>query len=126
MSKILVIDDDPSICELVRHYLEKVGHDVTIAHDGREGIDVFSMEHFDLVIVDIFMPRKDGIETILELREQNKNACIMAISGGGKMAAGKEYLSYAKALGADCILSKPFAKSQLLQAVSELTAPETS
>ncbi len=123
MSKILVIDDDPSICELIRHYLENAGHSATLARDGREGLELFAGGMFSLVIVDIFMPRKDGIETILELREHCAEARILAISGGGKLA-GKEYLSYAKALGADRILAKPFTKTQLLAAVAELGASE--
>jgi DNA-binding response OmpR family regulator len=119
MSSILVIDDDPSICELIRHYLENAGHTVSLARDGREGVDIFSGESFDMVIVDIFMPNKDGIETILELRDQHADAKIMAISGGGRLA-GKQYLTYAQALGADSILPKPFTKQQLLDVVQEL------
>ncbi len=96
MKNILVIDDDPSIRGIVRLYLEDAGYTVFDAEDGRVGLEVFAKQPVDLVILDIFMPEMDGIETIQELREKNTGCKVLAISGGS-LKMGMDFLQHAKA-----------------------------
>lgn len=119
---ILIIDDDPSMRDLLDFHLRGLHWDVSLAEDGQAGLEVLAERPADLVIVDIFMPRKDGIETILELRAAGGHSKILAISGGGTIG-GLEYLSYAKVLGADEVLSKPITRDRLLETVSRVMEP---
>lgn len=121
MSNILVIDDDPSIRGFVRLYLEEAGHGVFEAEDGKVGMRIFSQHTIDLVVLDIFMPEKDGIETIQDIREKNADCKVLAISGGS-VKMGMDFLHHAKAFGANEILVKPFNEKELLAAVSRLLA----
>lgn len=122
MARVLVIDDDSLMRDLIRIYLEGDGFEVVEAGDGHDGVSRYRQKPADVVIVDIFMPRKDGIETIMDLRDIDPSANILAISGGGELA-GMEYLSYARSLGADNILPKPFKRDELLAAVRKTTQP---
>lgn len=120
MSRILVIDDDTLMRDLIRIYLEQDGFEVVEAGDGQDGVSRYRQRPADVVIVDIFMPRKDGIETIMDLRDIDPAAHILAISGGGELA-GMEYLTYARSLGADNILPKPFKRDELIAAVRQIS-----
>ncbi|NDY55177.1 response regulator [Desulfovibrio sulfodismutans] len=120
MKTILVIDDDETIRSVMRLYLEGEGHAVLEATDGKAGMRLFHAHPVDLVILDIFMPEKDGIETIQEIREAG-NCRVLAISGGSP-SMGMDFLHHAKAFGANDILVKPFSESELLGAVHRLTA----
>ncbi|MDQ7830503.1 MAG: response regulator [Desulfovibrionaceae bacterium] len=119
MKTILVIDDDATIRGVVRLYLETEGHVVLEATDGKAGMRLFHANPVDLVILDIFMPEKDGIETIQEIREAG-NCKVLAISGGSP-TMGMDFLHHAKAFGANDILVKPFSESELLDTVRRLT-----
>ena len=119
MAKILVIDDEQDIRSLLSNFLVRKGYAVDTASDGEEGMQLFKKNQYDLVIVDIFMPEKEGIETIREIREENTNIKIMAMSGGG-MVEKDEILEIAKAFGANQALSKPFEMSNLLTTVHDL------
>ena len=119
MGRVLVIDDDPAIRGSIRKILEREGHDVREARDGDEGVRLFRHERVDVVVTDLIMPGKEGIETILELRENDPGVRILAISGGGTML-GESVLSDAEAIGADASLSKPFTVDQLRRAVAAL------
>jgi CheY-like chemotaxis protein len=116
MSSVLVIDDDPVTCEVAQRVLEKGGFVVTTASDAQSGIGRYAELRPDLVIVDILMPGKEGIATILELREANPEARILAMTGGGNFAAG-DVLRIAELLGADTSLKKPFRPAELLSTV---------
>ncbi len=119
MSLILIVDDDPSIRGFIRLYLEEAGHGVLEAEDGKACMRLFAGNAVDLVILDIFMPEKDGIETIQEIRDKNPDCKVLAISGGSvKMGMG--FLHHAKAFGANEILVKPFSEDELLGAVGRL------
>lgn len=118
MTRILVIDDDDDIRCLLRDVLEDEGYDVIVAQDGRRGSDLWRGEEVDLVITDIFMPEKDGIETISELRQLHPDVRIVAISGGGRLDAAN-YLESAELLGAVSTLPKPFGRNDLLREVRE-------
>ena len=112
MARILIIDDDVQILKLLRKILEYEGYDVVDAVDGNKGLKLYREDPTDLVITDIIMPEKEGIETIIDLRREFPEAKIVAMSGGGQ-----PYLHMAKGLGAMHTLSKTFGKEELLEAI---------
>ena len=118
MIHILVIDDEASVRTLVRQVLEEEGHLVNEAADGEEGLAQLQSTPIDLVITDIFMPHKEGIETIRELRRQFSGVKIIAISGGGRQSCLEPPLSEAKLFGAHHILAKPFTPQELVTVVN--------
>lgn len=117
--RALVIDDDELVRETIVAILKSVNLDVIAACDGEEGLQLFESDPTDLVITDILMPNKEGIETITELRAQDSDVKILAISGGGQVA-GPKYLKLAEKMGADRTLPKPFTPQQVLTIVDEL------
>jgi DNA-binding response OmpR family regulator len=119
MAKVLVIDDDPSFRRMIRMILTRMRHDVIEAQDGNEGVENFKAERPDLVISDIVMPDKEGIQTILEIRALAPDAKIIAMSGGG-VNVGTGYLTAALKLGANLTLSKPFRPAELTAMVEQL------
>lgn len=121
MARILIIDDEDMVCATLRHMLEPAGHTVATAANGRIGLETFRQESFDLVITDIIMPEREGIETIMELRRQRTDLGIIAISGGGRTGT-TDLLRIAGALGASATLSKPFRIDELLEAVNRVLA----
>lgn len=119
MAKILVVDDDDQVRLMMRQVLERDGYTVATAADGKEAIKLFKIEAFDLVITDIIMPEKEGIETITELRRDYPELKIIAISGGGRHRP-EGYLELAKGLGATMTMVKPFERSEILAAVKNV------
>lgn len=122
-ARILVIDDDPAVLSTVRRILERAGHEVLDAQDGREGLSLARREDPDLIITDLIMPEMEGIETIRTLREELPGVKIIAVSGGGAMGPGT-YLTDAEILGADRALAKPFTPAQLVDLVESLLMEE--
>ena len=116
MAHILIIDDEEELRATLRHMLEHDGHQVTEAANGAEGLRHYERESPDLIITDIIMPEKEGVETILALQRADPDLPIIAISGGGRLSA-TDFLSMAKKLGARQTLSKPFRRSELLAVV---------
>jgi len=116
---ILVIDDDENIRLLLRAILEPEGYRVLEASDGDKGVKEYQKNPTDLVITDLIMPGKEGIETIRDLRREFPNVKIIAVSGGGRIGPDS-YLKMAKGVGALCTLSKPIDRSGLLDAVKEV------
>jgi DNA-binding response OmpR family regulator len=123
MSKILIIDDEVHILLMLKKMLERAGYEVDIASNGTEGLDLFRKDLPDLVITDIIMPEKEGLETIREMRKENAELKILAMSGGGKISA-ENYLDTAKIFGASGIIEKPFNQSRLLSIVEGLMNEE--
>ena len=121
MSTILVVDDDDQVRSLLRRILQKEGHDVREAADGQAAIDACHSKCPDLLIMDLVMPGKEGLETIQEIRQQHPAQKILAISGGGA-GRSQSYLQLAKKLGASQALAKPFGVAELVQAVKQLLA----
>ncbi len=119
MARILVIDDEEQLRIMFRESLERVGYQVMDASNGKLGLKLCQEEQFDLVITDILMPEKDGIETIGEIRRYFPETKIIAISGGGQRLNAKDVLHTAGILGALCTLRKPFEIEELLSAVSD-------
>jgi DNA-binding response OmpR family regulator len=116
MARILVIDDDTAVCRVVRELLADDGHEAEEARDGAEGLRRCAADPPDLVITDLVMPNKEGIETIIELRRRFPGVRIIAMSGAGGQSP-TTYLAAASALGADAILRKPFRASDLRERV---------
>lgn len=119
MPIIVVVDDDEEVRQTLVRILEGVGHTVHPAADGDSGIALCDSVAPDLVITDILMPEKEGIETIRELKRLHPSLRIVAISGGGR-AGILDFLDMARALGADEVLQKPFRRSELLEVVDRL------
>lgn len=118
MARILVVDDEPSVRTTFKAILARAGHEVACAGDGNQALRAFQAEKFDLILIDIIMPDKEGVETIRELRRMDARLPIIAVSGGGR-AAGGSYLEIAMALGASRSLQKPVRSQQLVDAVAE-------
>jgi CheY-like chemotaxis protein len=119
MAKILVIDDEPFILLMIKKMLEKAGHEVDLAVNGIEGLQAFEKNKPDLLITDLIMPEKEGLETIVELRKKYPDLKIIAISGGGRISADG-YLPGAKLLGANMVFPKPLDQKEFLEAVATL------
>lgn len=118
MARILVIDDDAQFRSMIRTLLERQGYVVVEASDGEEGIKLFEGQGADLIITDIVMPNKEGLETIMELRRKVPRPKIIAVSGGGRIGP-ESYLHLAEKFGAVKVFSKPFDLKAFLQAVQE-------
>jgi CheY-like chemotaxis protein len=119
MAKILVFDDEPSILLMLKKLLEKAGHEVEVALNGKDGMVLFEKNKPDLLITDIIMPEKEGLETIYELRRSYPELKIIAISGGGRIGPDG-YLPGAKLMGANAIFTKPLIPKEFLKVVSDL------
>jgi YesN/AraC family two-component response regulator len=120
MSQILIIDDDPQILNMLGQILKREGHEVVEALDGKEGLKLYRENPTDLIITDIIMPVKEGIETIMELQRDFPDVKIIAISGGGHNNYPDEYLYIARMLGVQKTFAKPISREELLKAVREL------
>ncbi len=118
---ILVVDDDMALRQLVQRTLEGAGHKVACAGNGREASRAMAAAKspYDLVVTDLLMPERDGLELIDELRHQYPLVRVIAMSGGGRVAR-EEYLRMAKGLGAHALLNKPFNPEQLLSAAEKV------
>ena len=122
MSKkhVLIIDDDSNVRETICNDLIDCGYEVESAGNGEKGMDIINLRRPDLVITDIIMPGRDGIEIIMEIRKKYPGLRVLAISGGGRIRPG-DYLGMAHKLGAQVILRKPFDMIELEKAVERLT-----
>lgn len=115
---ILLIDDEKPFRAVIKQVLTRAGYDVVEAANGVEGIHLFYEEPADMIITDIIMPEKEGIETIIELKKAHPQVKLIAMSGGGWYGTDIDF-DMAKKLGART-LDKPFALQELLDVVSEL------
>jgi CheY-like chemotaxis protein len=116
MARILIIDDDPHSCELLRLVLAQEGHEVVDACNGREGLSRYRAAPTDVVITDLFMPEQEGIETIQALRRECPTVKIIVISGGDR-SGRLDFLPFATRLGAQRTLRKPVDLQELRDAV---------
>ena len=129
MGSILIIDDEEDIRDALQMVLESVGHDVKVASNGNEAVELQRSDPADLIITDVIMPGKDGVDTIKEIRQEFPGIRIIAISGGGGVQPTEyvpeaitttAYLAAAKEAGADMVFTKPFERKDLIQAVDDL------
>jgi CheY-like chemotaxis protein len=121
LAKILIVDDDSAVQATIRLILERAGHSVVVAGDGRKGLAIFETGNFDLLFLDIFMPGMDGLETMRLVHQQQPLIPIIVISGNPvtwDSATGPDFLTMAIKLGAVCSLQKPFKPAALLDAVA--------
>jgi DNA-binding response OmpR family regulator len=119
---VLVIDDDPGMRTTLQDVFEEARYEVLLARDGAEGLRLCQSRRVDLVVTDVFMPGREGLETIQALRRSFANIPIIVMSGGGE--SGKlDMLPVATALGAQRAFRKPFDIGELLAAARELVSP---
>ena len=128
MALVLVIDDEEDVRRVVDLILKNAGHDAVLAVDGHDGLQQFERQNFDLVICDLFMPNKEGIATLRELRRLDPAVPVIMMASGMFSTsylgvADVDYLAMAKALGAARTIEKPFKYSQLVRLVQECLAP---
>lgn len=121
MARILVIDDDSQVRTMLRLTLEYAGHEIVDAPNGQVGIDLYRDNPTDLIITDLIMPEKEGVETIQALKKEFPDARIIAISGGGRLGP-EEYLPLAQKFGAQRVFRKPINRDDLLEAIQEIMA----
>jgi CheY-like chemotaxis protein len=122
LAKILIVDDDTAVQATVRLLLERAGHNVVTAGDGRKGIALFEAGDFDLLFLDIFMPGMDGFETMRMVRQLRPLVPIIVISGrpiSSDEGGAPDFLTMAIKLGAVSSLQKPFKPAVLLSAVAD-------
>jgi DNA-binding NtrC family response regulator len=127
MARVLVIDDEEDVRRVVDVMLRNAGHDPVLAVDGNDGLRHFQKQPFDLVICDVFMPNKEGIETLKEIRQLDPTVSIIMMSGGAPTAyfwgaTHRDYLAMAEALGATRTIEKPFKYLKLIGLVQECLA----
>jgi DNA-binding response OmpR family regulator len=118
-ANVLVVEDDPEFLRLMSHALGAAGHTVLEAASGEAGLRLFRAEPPDLVVCDIVMPDRDGIELIPEMRELHPEVKLLAISGR-QMIGALDVLSLARRLGADATLAKPFTMEALVATAGAL------
>lgn len=117
MLKILVIDDSRVIVDYIKGNLEDAGYKVCTADNGKSGIEMIDRYDPDLVITDIIMPEKDGVEVIMHIRQLYPDIRTIVITSGGAIPA-KDHLSMASMLGADFVMQKPIDPLKLLSTIS--------
>lgn len=119
MSRILVVDDDPISRQILRAMLEKEGHVVSEAEDGVKAVNNYDKGSVDLVITDIFMPEKEGVQTVRELIKENPDVKIIAVSGGSS-SANYDSLDWIKMFGVKYTFTKPFNSKAIIAAIDDL------
>ena len=119
MARMLIVDDEAGIRETLSTLLKAEGHEIDTAANGFEATDTFREHPADLVICDIMMPDKGGLETIVELRKQHPAVKIIAISGASS-GGRRKILEWATKMGADRALCKPFVSEDINNAIREL------
>lgn len=123
MATIMVIDDEAPVRGVLRELLEQDGHKVLEACDGSEAIALIRQISVDLIITDLVMPNKSGIDVIMEIKNAMPALPIIALSGGGGIKTGRfDYLQIAKLIGANQIMSKPFAGADIRKQVNDMLA----
>ena len=110
---MLVVDDDSVLGGLISRGLRGVGYDVGEAVDGNKAIKALETRFYDAVVIDIIMPDREGVETIIEIRDRWPTIKVIAMSGGGRMDP-EMFLNLASNFGADSVLKKPFKLTDLL------------
>lgn len=128
MARILVVDDEPEIRDLCAVTLREAGHHVVMADNGQSALDIHRIAPQDLVLLDMFMPIKDGLETLSALKQAARAPKVIAVSAGWRVTGRRgedqnpprDVLDEARALGADAILHKPFDPDDLVRTVQGL------
>jgi CheY-like chemotaxis protein len=125
VARILVIDDEPQVLGMFEEFIRRLGHEVMSAHDGDEGLTLMRTTPADLVITDIFMPVKEGLSTIKDLKEEFPDVCIVALTGGARarqvgLTERMDVMEAAGRFGASRVLLKPVDMEELTDVVCGL------
>lgn len=123
MPRILIVDDEPNLRALLRRILEHEGHTVVEAPDGRHGLLLWRDQLIDLVLTDIYMPEKDGIELLVAIRKTRRPTKIICMTGASERGL-LNLNPAAEIMGADRTLSKPFGKEALLSTIIDVLMEE--
>lgn len=118
-TSVLIVDDNADMRAFVKIVLERAGFEAQVAPDGERALQVERAQPVDVLITDIFMPERDGIELIQQFKSAFPHVKIIAMSGGGRIST-RDYLPLAADIGADLVLRKPFAAETLLGMLQEL------
>ncbi len=121
-ARILVVEDDEQYRLLVQRTLQRGGYEVVAVADGNQAVEAARDPEVRLVVTDLIMPGKEGLETMMELRRARPSLPVIAMSGGGRGNPG-DYLKAARLLGAAGTLQKPFAVRDLLDLVGRTLGP---
>jgi CheY-like chemotaxis protein len=116
---ILLVDDDDQFRTMLSEVLTDAGYQVQEASNGQQALKLYESQPTDLVITDLVMPEKEGLEMIVEFRQLYSGAKIIAMSGGGR-GGSQATLKMARAFGAQRVLAKPFSHQEILEAVSQV------
>lgn len=122
MANILVVDDEAPVRNLLSDVLEKEGYTVFTAETGVEASTIYDSNDIDLIITDLVMPEKGGIDLIMELKKKDPEIKVIAISGGGGITGRFDYLPIAKLVGASEIIAKPFQVTEIRAQVAKMLA----
>ncbi len=125
MAAIIIVDDDPTVRAIAVEFLRDGEHAIVEAADGNEALRILKAVPIDLMVLDMLMPQKDGLETLMEARQIYPDVRILAISSGGSMDANY-LLAIARTLGADAVLSKPLTAARFRQVVEDLLIPAST
>lgn len=120
MTKILVVDDEPQVRGLMKHMIEDKGYEVVEAENGTVANTLCAEGDIDLIVTDLVMPEKNGIDLILLAKQAYPNLPIVAISGGGGITGRYDYLEIAELVGAKRVIRKPFTQENLMSAISDV------
>ena len=131
MTRVIVIDDEEDIRIVLKEILDRAGFEVEVAENAADGLDLLRDNGADVVVTDIIMPGKDGVDTVYDIRMEFPNTKVIVISGGGNInprdyeptaIKTSAYLASATAAGADMTLTKPFDRNEIVQALNDLVA----
>jgi CheY-like chemotaxis protein len=125
MPTILIADDDPTLRAVAREMLAGAHYRILEAADGDEALQIIRSTDVDLVVLDMLMPNKDGLETLMALREENRPALVLAISSGGQMESGS-LLRIAAAFGATETLAKPLRLDTFVPTIERILLARAS
>ena len=116
---VLVVDDDPAMVRLCERVLQQAAYRVFTANDGAAALRTMALSAVDLVLLDVFMPEKDGFETLNALRRHHPKIPVIAMSGGGFVTTPDDVLAQCRKLGVNGLLAKPFTDTELVRAVTD-------
>jgi DNA-binding response OmpR family regulator len=119
MPRILIVEDDDELAGFLSEKLQERGYEIVTAPDGVQALKTLETQSFDLVLTDIVLPEKEGVQTIREIKQINPNLPIVAMSGGG-IGSSNLYLDLARFAGASRTIPKPFTIGELLAVIEDV------
>lgn len=124
-ARILVVDDDALVRDIVAAILRQGGHEVSFAEDGRRGVEKFRRKPYDLVIIDMVMPGMDGLHALMEMKPRERGIPVIAMSAS-ESTTGVDTLRLARRLGVAHTMGKDFEPGELLRIVASLLGAASS